>query len=457
MSVAAPSLKPKKSNENKPAQRPDGLPVLGDIRSFNQKGVDFWLESGRIAPVVNIRFGPIHSLLVTDAGLAKQILQTNNRNYIKERRLMKVLETGSEKVLFTTDGDEWMWRRRLMQPAFHRKQIARFCDTIVAESEAMVDSWQDGMTLDVDEAMKMVTMMIIGRTMFSVDMAGDSAELHHAYKVVGKYIIDRVTSLVQPPLWMPTKQNREFLAAGETINKAISTIIENRRHSTEPRGDLLDMLLAARLEDSDQSFTEDQVIYEMSQIVFAGHETTATTLTWLLYELARHPHVEAQLRAELERVLEGRAPAMEDLHNLTYMMQVLNETLRMYPAAYVASREAVEEDMLGDAAVSAEARIMINIIGIHHDPNHWPFPERFDPDRFEADRAKEHDKFAFMPFLNGPRKCIGEPLSRVEMQLILATVLQNYRFELPAGAQVEREAAFVLQPKGGLNMIAKAI
>ena len=457
MSVATPSLKSKKTGENKAAQRSDGLPFLGDIRSFNQEGVDFWLESGRIAPVVKIRFGPIHSYLITDVDLAKQILQTNNRNYIKERRLMKVLETGSEKVLFTTDGDEWMWRRRLMQPAFHRKQIARFCDTIVAESEAMVAEWKDGMTLDVDEAMKMVTMMIIGRTMFSVDMAGDSVELHHAYKVVGKYVIDRVTSLVQPPLWMPTKQNREFLAAGETINEAISTIIENRRHSSEPRGDLLDMLLAARLEDSDQSFTEDQVIYEMSQIVFAGHETTATTLTWLLYELARHPHVEARLRAELDRVLEGRAPAMEDLNNLTYMTQVLNETMRRYPAAYVTSREAVEDDMLGDVAISAEDRIMINIIGIQHDPALWPFPERFDPNRFEADRAKAYDKYAFMPFLNGPRKCIGEPLSRVEMQLILATMLQSYRFELPADAQVEREAGFVLQPKGGLNMIARAV
>ncbi|HFC12793.1 MAG TPA: cytochrome P450 [Anaerolineae bacterium] len=439
-----------------PPTRNDRTLLLGDLPALNKDSFKFWSETGKIGPVVSLRFGPANMVFVTDADIAQHIFQTNNRNYLKEHNLVKVLETGGDTILFTAEKEEWMWRRRLMQPAFHRKQIATFCDVIVEETEALLAGWQDNTLVDVDAAMKHLTMMVIGKTMFNVDMAGDSAELKAAYGRFSEFIINRTRHLIKPPLWIPTKANRQFVAGQAVIQDALMTIIESRRHSAEPHNDLLDMLLAAKLEDTGHTFTAEQLILEMSQIVFAGHETTAITLTWLLYLLAEHPDVEAKVQAELERVLAGRTPQMADLSQLTYLNQVIDETLRLYPAAYVTSRESIEADQLGEYTIKSRTSVIVNIYGIHHDPRYWENPEQFDPARFSAEKRKTQHKAAFIPFLIGPRKCIGEPLSRVEMQLILATLLQRFRFQMVAGTVVEPDAFFVLQPKGGLSMIAQA-
>lgn len=435
--------------------RTDRSLLMGDLSKLQSDGIYFWYETGKIAPIVELRFGPTKLYYVTDADYMRRILQSNNRNYIKEQQTMKVLEGGGEKVLFTTDGDEWMWRRRLMQPAFHRKQIAKFCDAIIDETSAMLGEWEDGKTVDVDEAMKHVTMMVIGKTMFNVDMREGSAELNHAYRTLGKYLINRIQQMIKPPLWLPVKENRDFHAIQGTIVDALGTIIEHRRTTQEPQNDLLDMLLAAKLEDTGQTFTDQQLIFEMSQIVFAGHETTATTLTWFFYLLADNPQVEARVLQEIDDVLGGRTPTMADLGNLTYLNQVLNETLRLFPPAYVTSRQSLEAEQFDGDMIPANARVLLNIYGVQRDPRYWDQPDAFIPERFSAENRKRHHKSAFLPFLIGPRKCIGEPLSRVEMQLMAATILQTYRLELPKNAKVTPEAGFVLQPKGSLNMILR--
>lgn len=437
-----------------PPRRPDGNLIVGDLFTFNKDRVGFFTDTGDIAPLVRFRMTYLDNLLVTDADFAKEILQTRNKNYVKEPRLMSILENGTSQVMFTADGDEWLWRRRLMQPAFHRKQVAQFCDAILDETKKHLADWQDGDRRDMDEEMKLVTMMIIGRTMFNVDMAGDSEELHEAYRTLGDNLVARIINPFHAPMWMPTQSNKEYKAVQKTVSQALTTIIEDRRKSQEPHNDLLDMLLAmADVEEG--GFTENQLIYEMSSIVFAGHETTATTLTWLLYALSQHPEVEQQLHQELDTVLNGRQPTIDDLDNLPYLNQVINETLRYYPAAISTTRQAVEADVIGGYEIREKENIFINIRGIHFDKRYWDNPDIFDPDRFTPERSADRHKWAFIPFLNGPRKCIGEPLSRVEMQLILATMLQRFRFRLPEGTIVEEDLGFVLRPKGGLEMFVE--
>ena len=436
-----------------PPTRSDRRFLTGDFPKWEADKVGFWLETGQTAPLVKLRFYYMPLLLVTDADYAQEILQKRNRNYIKEQRLMKVVETGAAPTMFSSDGDEWLWRRRLMQPAFHRKQIAQFCEAIVSETEKLLEGWRDGVTIEVDETMKLVTMMIIGRTMFNVDMAGDSADLHEAYRVVGQFVIDRVADLFQLPMWVPTRTHREFNRANKIVRESLTAIIEQRRKNPEPQHDLLEMLLTMV---GDDGFTQDQLIFEMSSIVFAGHETTATTLTWLLYALSQHPEIEQKLLDELDTVLEGRTPTMADLPNLTYLNQVINETLRYYPSAMLTTRQAVEADTLDGFKINKNDQVFINIRGIHFDERYWDNPTVFDPERFSAERTKARHKWSFLPFLNGPRKCIGEPLSRAEMQLIMATILQRFRLILPEGAVVEEEAGFVLQPKGGIKMRLQA-
>ncbi|MGB1249837.1 MAG: cytochrome P450 [Candidatus Promineifilaceae bacterium] len=436
-----------------PPTRSDRRFLTGDYSEWEADKIGFWRETGNMSPIVKLRFYYMNILLITDADYAQEILQKRNRNYIKEQRFMKVVETGASQTMFSSDGDEWIWRRRLMQPAFHRKQIAQFGEAIVGETDKLLSDWQVGSMLDVDEAMKVLTMMIIGRTMFNVDMAGDSADLHHAYRVVGQFIVDRVTNMLPIPIQVPLPSHREFLEASKTIREALTTIIDNRRISNEPHHDLLDMLLTMV---GDEGFTQEQLIFEMSSIVFAGHETTATTLTWLFYALTQHPEIEQKLFAELDTVLNGRTATASDLANLPYLNKVINETLRYYPSAILTTRQSVEADVLDGYQIRKDEQIFINIRGLHFDERYWDKPDEFDPERFSAERSKGRHKWAFLPFLNGPRKCIGEPLSRMEMQLITATILQRFRLCLPAGEVVQEEAGFVLQPKGGLNIRLEA-
>lgn len=433
-----------------PPRRPDTKFLLGDYSIYFADEANYFLDTGKVGPMVRFRLAHLDHLLVTDAEFAKEILQTRNKNYLKEPRLMKIIESGAAQTLFSSDGDEWIWRRRLMQPAFHKKQIAAFCDAILNETEKMVDSWNAGEMHDMDEAMKMVTMMIIGRTMFNVDMDGDSADLHWAYRTLSETLISRITSPIQTPAWMPTKANRDFQKCQEIITTTLSSIMNERRHATEPQNDLLEMLLT--MVDVEDGFTQEQMIFEMSSIVFAGHETTAATLAWILYVLTEHPDVEAKLLEEIDTVIGDRRPTMDDLEKLPYLNMVINETLRMYPPARATNRQAIEADELGGYKVRAGEAVFINIEGIQKDERYWDNPLQFDPERWTAERSANRHKWAFLPFLDGPRKCIGEPLSRTEMQLILVTMLKRFRFVLPAGAKVEKKVGFVLQPSG-LEMI----
>ncbi len=437
-----------------PPRRADGQFLIGDFDRLSNDQIEFLLETGRLNPVMQIRALWRKFLLITDADLFKEILQTRNRTYGKPKDFIKILETGSDKVLFTAEGDDWLWRRRLMQPAFHRKQVAQFCDAIVAETMKGIADWQDGDRLDIDAQMKLITMMIIGRTMFNVDMAGDSAELYEAYRTIGETLSNRIQTAVRMPMKVPTAEHRAFWQSTEIISAALQTIIDDRRQSDEPHNDLLDMMLS--MVDVEGGFTENQLIYEMSTIVFAGHETTATTLTWMLYALTQNPAVEEKLLAEIDSVLAGRTPSMADLGELPYLNMVLNETMRTLPVARITSRQAAEDDVLTGYQVHKDDYIFINIYGVHMDERYWDEPQKFDPERFSAERSKGRHKWAFLPFLNGPRKCIGEPLSRTEMQLVSVLLLQRFRFRLPAGAVVEREPAFVMQPKDGLPMILEA-
>ena len=212
------------------------------------------------------------------------------------------------------------------------------------------------------------------------------------------------------------------------------------------------MLLAAKLEEDDKQFTAEELYAEMSTIVFAGHETTATSLMWLFYVLATRPEIEARLLAEFDAVLGDRDPMMADVPNLVYTNQVINEVLRLYSPAVAVSRHAIADDEVGGYVVKGGRDIFVNIIGMHTHPDYWDDPETFNPDRFAPEKMKTMHKFLFIPFLNGGRRCIGEPLARAEMAMFVPMIMRRYRLGLRPGQTVEHEVQFVLQPKDGMPM-----
>jgi cytochrome P450 len=235
-----------------------------------------------------------------------------------------------------------------------------------------------------------------------------------------------------------------------TLNEIVYPLIEAARRS--PGNDLLDMLLEARDEATGEGMNDRQVRDEVVTIFFAGHETSAMTMTWLFYLLSQHPEVESKVREEIARVLEDRMPTFADLPKLTYTQKVIQETLRLYPAAYLFAREAVGDQILDGYKIPAGTMIFITPYVTHRDPNHWADPERFDPERFTADRIAQRPSHVYFPFGEGPHLCIGNNFAMTEMQLILTMTLQRFKLSLAPGQQIGLAPEATLRPKHGMRM-----
>ncbi|MEZ4616849.1 MAG: cytochrome P450 [Caldilineaceae bacterium] len=260
------------------------------------------------------------------------------------------------------------------------------------------------------------------------------------------------------PRFLPTQQNRRFNRATKTLDATIYGMIRERRatacNDTNTQStDLLSMMMAARDADTGEAMTDEQLRHEIALLIFAGHDTTANALTWIFYLLSQHPEEEAKLHAELDSVLHGRTPTVDDLPNLPYTRMVIEESLRLYPPAWTIGRQSIQPDVIGGYTMPAKANLIVPIYVIHRDPRWWPDPERFDPERFTPERNAERHKFAYLPFGGGPRICIGSNFAMMEAQLVLATVAQRYRLRLVAGHVVKPKPVVMLCPSDGLPMV----
>jgi cytochrome P450 len=241
----------------------------------------------------------------------------------------------------------------------------------------------------------------------------------------------------------------------KTIRSEIKQMIQDRLaeplESDRPT-DLMDMLLDSYAAQDNPLLTYDELVSELNGIIFAGHETTANVLTWVFYLLSEHPEAAQKLDEELATVLQGRSPTMEDLPHLPYTHMVLDETMRLYPSAWISSRQAVEEDRFDNYLIPAGAKIFLNIWGMHRHPDYWEKPDSFFPEHFTPERVAARHKFAFIPFGAGPRKCIGERFAKTEAALVLAIVFPHVSLRIKEGFVPVPEADFTLQAKGGMPM-----
>ena len=441
-------------------QRKSPSLLLGDLKDFQERPFHLLLDiAHNYEPVTRIRFGPVPQYVITHPDGAQHVFQRNNRNYIKEQQFMNIsrlaLKSGDD--LFTSDGQEWLQRRRLMQPAFHRRVINQFGDIIVEEAERMLSGWQEGQPLDLEQVMMDVTMGIIGRTMLSEDILEHHPQLYHAFNTISTYIVQRATRLsnrLVPPA-LPTPANRAFREALATVRQVLGRVVAQRQAQPEEERphDLLTMMMAARDDESGYALSEEQLIDELFGIVSAGHETSSITLAWLFHSLAQNPDAERKLHEEVDRVLQGRQPTVEDLPNLPYVEQVVNETMRRYPAAYLTTRQSIDADEILGYTIPANAMIIINIYGLHHHPAYWEEPQQFKPERFAPENAGNIGKYLYIPFGEGPRKCIGEPLARLEMCLIVALVAQHFCLRQDSTRPAELIARFTLGARDGIWMI----
>lgn len=396
--------------------------------------------------------------LITDPDYVKYILQDNYKNYVRGRSV----ETGRVLLgngLPLIDGDFWLHERRLLQPAFHRERIARLPLIAGQVIDSFIQHWElnarGGQPLDLDEEMMRLTLTVIIKSMFSADIDDKIQSLSHSFNVASRFMLWRSQQLWAPPLSVPIPRNLEYNRALGVLNETIFPLIAEARKY--PRDDLLGMLLAMRDEKTGEGMSDRQARDEVVTIFFAGHETTAAVMTWAFYLLSEHPDMEQRVREELKTVLDGHSPAFADLQKLTYTQQVIDEVLRLYPAAYLFAREAVTPDVIDGYPIPPKTLIFITPFITHRDPKYWPDPETFDPDRFAPGQVASRPRHHYYPFGEGPHVCIGNNFALMEMQLILAAALQRFRLRLVPGHPIAFKPEATLRPKYGMKMILEKV
>lgn len=432
---------------------PDGLPLLGVLPGVWKDPLGFFLKAAvDYGPVARLQMGPKDFYLVSGPEEVKYVLQENHHNYRKGYDQARPLFGDG---LLTSDGEEWLRRRRMIQPMFNRTRLSFFSQFMTQATEEMLDRWEtlaDQGIIDAAHEMMKLTQTIIVRSMFSSDVGEEAARLGAAFDDTLEYL-NRILFAPHPALAeLPsaaTRRNRRALAY---LDAFIYRLIERKRASGEDTGDLLSLLVLARGEDGQPSLTDAQVRDELMTIFLAGHETTANALAWTWYLLGLNPDVEARLVEEIDTVLGGSPPTYDDLEKLRYTPLVLHEAMRLYPPAWMFVRHAIADDELGGYCIPAGEMVMISPYVTHRLPQHWENPEAFDPERFTAERSAGRHKFAYFPFGGGPRLCIGNNFALIEAQLILVRVLQRFRLRLALvpGSRVIPTPIATLQPKPGV-------
>ena len=414
--------------------------------------LDFFTNMARTyGDISSYRMAGEQLFFVNDPRLIRDILVTHTKNFTKSRGLERSKRLLGEGLL-TSEGAIHLRQRRLMQPAFHRDRIAGYGGLMVGYADRMRRGWTDGATLDISREMNRLTLSIVGKTLFDVDVEQQAAEVGEALTAVMESFWMMMLPFADVLERLPVPKLRRARMARARLDAIIYRMIADRRASGRDHGDLLSMLLAAQDEEDGAGMTDQQVRDESMTIFLAGHETTANALMWTWYLLSSAPEVEAKLHAEVDRALQGRLPTMGDMASLPYVERVVTESMRMYPPAWIIGRRAIADYPLGEYIAPARSIVVTSPYVMQRDPRFYADPERFDPDRWTPEFRAALPKFAYFPFGGGPRSCIGESFAWMELILLVATISQQWKLRLVPGHPVEPQPLITLRAKHGMRM-----
>lgn len=373
-------------------------------------------------------------LMIHAAEDVRRVLATNRGNYVKGvgfDRVRILLGDG----LITSDGELWARQRAMMQPMFHRRIMANFASSIAASNDALLARWEasadQGLPVNVTEGMSTMTLDIVLRSIFGRDLDRLVAE-------TGSNPFDLVAQ--------DSARDLRFAYRFRSLNRLVAGLIERRRHEAEEHHDFVAMLMAARDGGTGAPMSERELINEIMTLIVAGHETTATGLTWTWYLLSQHPDAEARLHAELDALPERHPLELAASGELPVARAVVDEALRLYPPVWVFTRRALEADTLGGFVVPAGTDVILPTYVIHRHPRYWHEPDAFRPERFAPGGEGQGASFAYIPFGAGPRRCLGDGFAIYEMLANLSRFGRRFRLRMVRDQPVTLEARVNLRP-----------
>ena len=362
--------------------------------------------------------------------------------------------------LFVSEGNFHRRQRKLMAPLFQPRHIVEYVDTIVFYGEMIAQSWSEKTVIDLNQQMINLTMGIIGKVLFDIDMLKETDELGAAMAIGFEHTVRKLSSPFMLPDSWPTPYNRHVREATNFLENRILQMIEERRSQLEQhpseRIDLLSILLNAQDEDGTR-MSNRQIMDECITLLGAGHETTAAALSWTWYFLCQYPEEYKKVQQEVQQVLQGRRATFNDLAHLPLCLQAFKEAMRLYPPAAGIFRETLHDTSIDGYHVAERANILISPYTLHRRPEIFPEPEVFDPGRFTPEREKQLPHYAYLPFGAGPRICIGNHFALMEGQLLIATLVQHATFALVPEQHIEPDPVhnLALRPGGKVEVVVQ--
>lgn len=433
---------------------PKPLPIVGNALAFQRDPFGYLQDLQRTyGRVATAYIGTMPIVLFFRPEHIRYILTENPSNFTNQE-IAAVLREFLGDGLLTIDGDAHRHQRRLVQPAFHKKRVEGYAQIMTQLTQEMLETWHTGDQFDLLPAMQKLTLRIVAKCLFHVDVTSGVDEMGNAFAetISNPGALDGVLGL---RIDLPFTSYGRRMAAKRKVDAFIYRLIDQRRAEGRDVGDVLSMLLSAQNEEDKRSTLSDtQIRDHMMTFVMAGHETTANALTWTFYLLSQHPEKREKLLSELQRVLAGRVLTVEDIPNLPYTEWVVSEAMRLYPPGWMQGRRAVEAFDLDGYHFPAGTMVVFYQWLMHRHPDLWDAPDEFRPERWDPEHGPKVTQWSYFPFGGGPRICIGMPFAQLEAKLLLATILQHSTPRLLPGYRMEPQAVLsVLRPKNGLPVI----
>jgi len=430
---------------------PKGNWLLGCLGEFSRDAIAFVRKNRqRHGAYMHFKLAHYHTYCLSDPELIKAVYLTHHTKFVKNRFFWRHVDEIFGKGLLTNEGEAWKVQRKLAAPAFQKRSISGYLDCMVDFSRKMLESWEDGEQRSLHDEMMRVTADIAAKTLFdkSLDEGGERVlEAVHQIEAQISVRLRRPFFFIDK---LPIRNNRIYRKNLKILDEEVRGFILDHQLDDNAPDTLLSMLMAARYDDG-SAMSDEQLRDEVISIFLAGHDTTAISLSWTAYLLSRHPDVKTRMMEEIDSVLNGRAPGFDDLPRLTYTRNVLKESMRLYPAAYMTGRDAIEDVRIGDHVIKKGSMVLISPALMHRLEEYFPEPDAFKPERWDAldERAL---RYVYIPFGGGPRICIGEHFSMMEATAILIMMYQKFDLHYAGKPPEGHMLSATMIPRQGMPM-----
>ena len=419
--------------------------LWGGTFDFQRNPAEFVLDAHeKYGDVFVTRVLTGQSFFIRDPAVVNAINVTHAKHIHKPKVVKQMWKPFLGEGLVPNDGESWKRQHKLIMPGFHKMRVDAYAPTMAAYTRDMIRGWKKGEQRDFRKEILALALRVVAKTLFDTDLAHDSETVHEAMQDIGEALIDHAQTPIPAPRWWPSERNKRMVRALDAMNGVIERLVSARRKDRKDRGDLMSHIVFAT--DEKGSMSDKQMRDELMTLIFAGHETTAHTLTWAWYLLATNRDKLEKAQHEIGETIGNRPIGVDDLRKLPYLEMCLKESLRRLPAVWIYAREAQEDLRLGDYFFPKGAILAVSPLATGRNPKYFDEPLAYRPERWTREFERQLPKGAYVPFAAGPRVCLGKQFAMMEMRIILGTLIQNVDINVLEGFEPDFVAELSLNP-----------